>query len=315
MRRFLWALAAFVVLSSSWSAAAAGRAVAVTLDDLPVGQGGARGCEWKSLQSLTERVLRPIRRERVPATAFVIAGHCPDLTMEQRRTILRAWQDAGVELGNHTWSHPNLDNMPVSDFEQDILRADAALRETLGVDHVRWFRFPMLHTGPDPATKALLAKFLADHNWRQGVVTFDNSDWMFAFVHRHALEHGDKALASRVRDAYLPYLESVIAFFETRSVEVVGHEFPQVLLLHANLLNAEKLGDVLSMLKRRGYRFVSLEEALKDPAYSLPEEYAGRGGFSWIHRWSRTMKMPNKGEPDEPAWLQQEYRRISSASR
>src|SRR5689334_20442071 len=116
MPRILWALAVFVALALSCRAAPASRAVAVTLDDLPVGQGGPHGCEWKSLQSLTERVLQPIRRERVPVTAFVIAGHCLNLTMEQRRTILRTWQDAGAEIGNHTWSHPNLDNMPVAEF-------------------------------------------------------------------------------------------------------------------------------------------------------------------------------------------------------
>ena len=65
------------------------------------------------------------------------------------------------------------------------------------------------------------------------------------------------------------------------------------------------------MFRRRGYGFVSLEAALKDAAYSLPDEYAGKGGFSWIHRWSRTKGMANKGEPDEPEWLAREYQRMS----
>ena len=106
----------------------------------------------------------------------------------------------------------------------------------------------------------------------------------------------------------MPYLESVIAWFEKRSVLVVGREFPQVLLLHANELNVEMLPSIFSMLKGRGYRFVPLGEALRDPAYSLPNEYAGKGGFSWIHRWSITKGMPKAGEPDEPAWLQELYR-------
>ncbi len=68
------------------------------------------------------------------------------------------------------------------------------------------------------------------------------------------------------------------------------------------------------MLKHRGYNFISLETAMRDAAYSLPDEYAGNGGFSWIHRWSRAMKMPNKGEPDEPAWLLKQYEVISRAA-
>jgi hypothetical protein len=102
-------------------------------------------------------------------------------------------------------------------------------------------------------------------------------------------------------------MESVVAFFEQRSVEVVGREIPQILLIHASQLNADLMPDLLAMFKRRGYSFVTLRQALADPAYSLPESYVGRGGFSWIHRWSQTMGLPNKGEPDPPAWVEKAY--------
>jgi hypothetical protein len=107
-------------------------------------------------------------------------------------------------------------------------------------------------------------------------------------------------------------MESIVSFFEQRSVEVVGREIPQVLLIHANRLNAEMAPGLIAMLKRRGYRFVSLEEALADDAYRLPNDYAGKGGFSWIHRWSMTKGMPNQGEPDEPVWLREEYRKMAA---
>ncbi len=295
--------------------ASSAREVAITIDDLPAAQAGAKGCEWDSLESLTRRLLAPVREQKVPVTAFVIAGHCLDLPVERRRAVFSMWRDAGAELGNHSYSHPDLNSTPIGAYEDDILRADQVLRETLGVSKLRWFRSPMLHLGPDASTKAGLAAFLARHGWRQAPVTFDNSDWMFAYVYRDARERGDAVFATRVREAYVPYLKSVIAFFEARSVEVVGREFPQVLLLHANELNAEMLPDVLAMLKRRGYRFVSLDEALTDPAYALPDEYAGRGGFSWIHRWSMTKKMPNKGEPDEPSWLRERYEQITASQR
>jgi hypothetical protein len=100
-------------------------------------------------------------------------------------------------------------------------------------------------------------------------------------------------------------MESIVAFFEARSIEVVGREFPQVLLIHANQLNADLMPDLLAMFRRRGYTFVTLERALEDEAYRLPDDYAGRGGFSWIHRWARTKGMPPKGEPDPPTWVQE----------
>jgi peptidoglycan/xylan/chitin deacetylase (PgdA/CDA1 family) len=289
--------------------------VAVTIDDLPVGQSGARGCDFDRLQPLTRALLAPIREQRVPVTAFIIAGNCPGLTLEQRRAIFSMWKDAGAEFGNHSYSHPDLNSMPIAEYESDIQRADTVLRTTLQVPNLRWFRSPMLHTGADLLTKRRLETFLKQNGWRQAPVTYDNAEWMFAYVFNHAVEHADAAMVQRVRESYLPYLESVIAFFEQRSVEVVGREFPQVLLLHANRLNSEMLGELLQRLKRRGYAFVDLETALRDPAYSLPDEYAGRGGFSWIHRWSMTKGLPNKGEPDEPAWLRREYERLTQTRR
>jgi len=108
-------------------------------------------------------------------------------------------------------------------------------------------------------------------------------------------------------------METVVDFFEQRTLEVVGHEIPQILLMHANRLNADLGGDLLTMLKRRGYRFITLDQALKDPAYQLPENYAGTNGISWIHRWSMTKGMPDKSEPAEPKWLQQEFERLPKA--
>jgi hypothetical protein len=102
-------------------------------------------------------------------------------------------------------------------------------------------------------------------------------------------------------------MESVVAFFETRSIEVVGREFPQVLLIHGNELNADLMPDLLAMFRRRGYSFVTLEQALADDAYRLPEEYVGRNGFSWIQRWSRTKGMAPKGESDPPRWVEDAY--------
>jgi hypothetical protein len=129
---------------------------------------------------------------------------------------------------------------------------------------------------------------------------------MFAAVYARALS-SDSALAARVRREYLAYMESLFAFFEVRSEEVLGHEVAQTLLIHVSQLNADAMPDLLAMMRRRGYRFVTLDESLRDPAYALPDEYYGTGGFSWIHRWSRTKGMANKGEPDEPAWIRAAY--------
>lgn len=295
---------AFVFSFAALSLWGQSREVAITFDDLPRG-GDTGGRDLASVQRMTTKLLGELKG--VPLTAFVNAGHAQEMGDAGLQTILRLWLAQGAELGNHTYSHPDLNTTPLDEYEADVIRGEPALIQALG-HRPRYFRHPFLHTGTDAATKHGLEKFLAGRGYTIAPVTLDNSDWMFAFVYANAMKD-DPALSARARDAYVPYMESIFAFFEARSVEVVGREFPQVLLLHANQLNADMMPALLAMMRRRGYRFVSLEEALKDDAYRLPDEYFGTGGFSWIHRWSKTKGMAPKGEPDEPEWIRQEYQR------
>ena len=302
-----------VWLMASVAFAAAKREVAITVDDLPVAQSGKNACSFGGLQVQTLRLLEQFLRQKAPITAFVVAGNCPDLADVDRRTVLKLWQDAGAELGSQTYSHLDLSVVDAADYEADIMKADTALRPMLGGQALRYFRYPMLHTGPTPLIKTRVAKFLAEHGYTNAPVTFDNVDWMFSTVYSNALAKGEMEVVLHVKDEYVHYMESVVDFFEQRTVEVVGHDIPQILLMHANRLNADLSGDLLNMLKRRGYKFISLTQALKDPAYQLPDTYAGAKGLSWIHRWSTTKGMPDKSEPQEPKWLQMEFQRIPKA--
>ena len=280
----------------------AGREVAITIDDLPRGgDGGPRSLA--DVRAMTERLLKPFRDERIPVTGFVNEGRQVELGAEGLRQILDLWLDAGADLGNHSYSHFDINSVPLGAYTADIEKGEPIHRAALAARGrtLRFYRHPFLHTGPTPEIKKGLSEFLDGHGYRVAPVTLDNSDYQFAALYTRP------KFRERVRQAYVPYMESVVAFFEARSIELVGREFPQVLLLHANELNADLMPDLLAMFRRRGYTFVALDRAIADDAYRLPDEYVGPNGFSWIHRWSRTKGMPPKGEPDPPSWVQEAW--------
>jgi len=283
-------------------AAAAQHAVAITIDDLPRGgDGGPR--DLAAVRDLTQRLLAPFREQRIPVIGFVNEGRAMDLGAGGLREVLDLWLEAGADLGNHTYSHPNINHVPLADFTADITRGEPVVRAALAARGrvLKYFRHPFLFTGPTPEIKAGLQRFLDSHDYTVAPVTIDDADYEFAALYTRS------ELSERVRAEYVPYMESVVAFFEQRGVEVVGHEFPQILLIHASALNADAMPDLLAMFRRRGYEFVSLDVALRDDAYRLPDAYVGRGGFSWIHRWSKTKGMPPRGEPEPPAWVSAAY--------
>ncbi|MET0645057.1 MAG: polysaccharide deacetylase family protein [Pyrinomonadaceae bacterium] len=285
--------------------AARGRQVAVTFDDLPAPYG-----DLEEMRRVTSRLLESVKRNGVPAVGFVnerklfVRGE-----MDARTDLLRAWLDAGLELGNHTFSHISLQKAPLEDYKDDVVRGETVTRMLLAERgmKLRYFRHPFLWTGATPEYKRGLSEFLAARGYTVAPVTVDNGDYIFAKVYHDAKRRGDSATAKRVADAYVPYMESVFEHFERLSAETFGREVRQTLLLHANEINADRFDEVAAMLKRRGYTFVTLEEALKDPAYSEPDALA-KNGPSWLHRWRTAKGLPLKWEPDAPKFVEELYK-------
>ncbi len=260
---------------------------------------------------MTARLLAPFAAQRIPLTGFVNEERCSEIGQTNLARVLNQWLDAGAELGNHSYSHKDLNKTSLEEAEQDVIRGERLTRRVLAQHgrKLRYYRHPFLHVGLDLEKRGAFERFLAGRGYTIAPVTLDNSDYMFAAAYADALERGDRSLAERVRAGYVPYLESIFDWFEKRSVEVTGHEIAQVLLIHASRLNADAMPDLLAMIGRRGYRIVALADVLKDAAYALPDNYAGPAGFSWIHHWSITKGMPKKGEPDEPGWISAAFAR------
>jgi hypothetical protein len=100
--------------------------------------------------------------------------------------------------------------------------------------------------------------------------------------------------------SYIDYTDQVFIYFEKLSRNLFGYEPSQILLMHANNLEAEHIGEVLDLLRKRGYRFIPLGQALSDAVYSLPDDFVAEGGGSWIEHWAITMGKPPLSEPSAP---------------
>lgn len=287
------------------------REVAVTFDDLPgVAMGRTSRCDTKAFAELNRKLLQSITAERIPAFGLVVEGRLCERERGALPSLLNMWLDAGLELGNHSFSHLDLNNTPLAVYQADVVRGESVTGKLLGQrgKRLKYFRHPLLHAGKDAETKRALEKFLDERGYKIAPVTIDNQEWVFAEVYATAKERGEHALARRIAAMYITYMEEVFDFFEKLSVEVVGREIKQVLLLHANPLNADYFDELVRMMKRRGYAFISLDDALTDPAYRLPDTYTGAKGLSWLHRWALSKGMKLREEPREPEFIANLYR-------
>jgi len=286
------------------------RAVAVTFDDLPATPAGVVGNDVVGLEALTRKLLEAVQKYRVPAVGFVnegklFVGGARRDDVDRRIRLLRLWLDAGLELGNHSYSHRDLNTLPLDQFQADVLRGEAITRPLMTAkgQRLRYFRHPFLHVGSDLPTRRAFEQFLSRHGYTIAPVTVDNDDFVYAAAYARALRDRDSTSATRIADDYLRYMNEVFSFFEEVSRKVTGREIPQVLLLHANTLNADRFGALADALVRRGYRFVPLAQALEDPAYRLPDEFVGAPGNSWFNHWEVTAGRKPVPTPAPPPWM------------
>jgi beta-lactamase regulating signal transducer with metallopeptidase domain len=282
------------------------REVAVTFVGLPYYRGGDETVE--SLNETTTKLLTGMAAHNIKAVGFVGEGMLyKEGQTEARIDILRRWLNAGHELGNQTYKHMSLYNTPLAEYEANVIRGEQVTRALMQQQgkQLKYFSYPFLNTGPNLETKKVFEQFLKERGYQIHAVTIDNIDWIFSNAYLEARRRDDGEAMKRIGDEYLSYMESVFAHYEQLSTKVFGREIPQVLMLSASALNADNFDRLMEMLKRRGYGFITMDEALQDKAFAQPTNYAGPWGISWIERWAIDKGVDIRGDPVLPKYMWQ----------
>lgn len=269
--------------------------VAVTFDDLPDINADTHSVQEE--RAINTKLLAALQRNHIPAIGFVNEEELEDAS------VLELWLSAGFDLGNHTFSHVDFDKVPVAEAEEDIVKGETITRPLVAAHgkQLVWFRHPFLDAGKTIEDRREIESFLAAHGYRVAPVTIDDSDWVYAY----AYERASPVLKPLMRRSYIAYLDRRFAFAEELSRRVFGREIPQTLLLHVSAINADAFDGVAAMMRRRGYRAVTIDEATRDPAYSTPEQWTG-GGVSWFERWGAAKGIPLsvfEKDPPVPWWI------------
>jgi peptidoglycan/xylan/chitin deacetylase (PgdA/CDA1 family) len=304
------------VVSTVWAlgALAQDRQVAVTVDDLPyvTGDSGALSpADVTTAAEVNQQLIAALRQHHVPVTGFVIQQSVEELGGAAATRILADWTSGAFDLGNHTYSHPDINGLSLAQIEGEISRGEASIVPLMREAGKRpgFFRFPMNHTGDTRERHDQVASFLSQRGYRVAPCTIDNSDYLFNQAYVRMLAAHDSA-AVRLRAEYLAYTSAEIDYYAALGRQVFGYEPPEVMLLHDNRLNADMINELLALFEQKHYRFVSLDSALSDSAYRTPDTYVTSYGPMWGYRWAleRGVKVDGRLEPDPPDWILR-YRR------
>jgi len=231
---------------------------AITMDDFT----------WRNAIHLTaeernQAILKVLSANGRKAALFVVGRNVDD---KDGKTLLRSWDDAGHTIGNHTYSHRSLNSeITAAQYEEDIQRAENILKDFKQFRKI--FRYPVLKEGNTAAKRDAVRAFLRSHGYRVGHVTIDNSDWIIDQRLTARLQKDPQADVKPYRDFYLEHVWDRAQYYDSLAKKVTGRPVKHTILTHFSLLNGLFLGDLIEMLKSKGWQLIDAKEAFTDPIF------------------------------------------------
>ena len=186
-----------------------GAYIAMTFDDGPQ-------------EKLTPKLLDLLAQHHVKATFFVIGQN----VAEHPEIVARAARE-GHEIGNHSWSHPNLAKMSEESIRRQLRQTDDAIRDAIG-------RRPTLMRPPYGNLTTRQKQWVhQEFGYRIILWDVDPFDWK---------RPGPAVICNRIMT-------------ETRPGSIVlSHD------IHAGTIQA--MPDTLNQLEAKGYKFVTVSELI-----------------------------------------------------
>jgi peptidoglycan/xylan/chitin deacetylase (PgdA/CDA1 family) len=187
---------------------------------------------------------------------------------------LHIWVDAGMNIGNHTWSHPSINNGSVEDFEHDIERNETALSQYAGGRDWHWFRYPFLWEGETLEKRHAVRAYLREHGYLVAQVTLEFADYAWNPAYARCVAKQDETAIAWLRQSYLENAAEDIRLGREEERIAFGHEIPNVLLLHATAFTTLMLPELIDQLRKEGFRFAPLAKVEKNVAYAQDPDAA-----------------------------------------
>jgi peptidoglycan-N-acetylglucosamine deacetylase len=251
------------MLMGGAAVAAQGQQIAFTWDDLPAHSSLPPG---ETRAGIGKKIIAAMRDEHMPpAYGFVNASQMASEPLSG--PMLKEWREAGLPLGNHTWSHMNLNQHSASEWEADVLKNEPLLKSYMKDGDWHWLRYPYLAEGDTPEKRQEARAFLESHGYRIAGVTMSFNDYLFNEPYARCVEKKDTAAIAQLEESYLKAAEETIDYTRSMSKTLFGSDIPYVLLMHVGAFDARMLPRLLRLYRDKGFTFVTLEQAQQDPFY------------------------------------------------
>ncbi len=219
--------------------------IAITFDDLPAHGPLPKG---ETRVEVIAKVIAAWRQANLPPVYGLVNGERLRQELGDH-VVLQAWRAAGNLLGNHAWSHMNLNQHFLGQFEQDVLLNQPLLAELMKNQDWRWFRYPYLAEGDTDANRKQFRDFLGKHDYKVAAVTMSYRDYLWNEPYVRCAAQGNLAAIAWLEKSYLNAANQSVDFYRGLSHWLYGRNIRYVLLMHVGAFDAEMIPRLLELYR------------------------------------------------------------------
>lgn len=283
----------------------------------------------ESMRLLVEK----LKEREIPVAGFVkgtTVNTDSEKSVAEQEEIVRLWRDAKFEIGFLDYKSPQSFNSSLNDYLTAIkkLRAQSDLvlsgkEQQKALEQMKKYREEMrkFRDGKkiDEETKANFDKVrevvrknfeqfkINEKNWKKEnnltavKYSIGTHDWLYSASYDYARRRNDKESMNRIKTEFIDYMSKILDHYERYSQQLYERNIPQTIALTPSRLTAESAGELFAIMQKRGYEFISMDEAMQDEAYQSDDLFVSGVGSSWFDAVAleRRIELLDKPKVDE----------------
>jgi peptidoglycan/xylan/chitin deacetylase (PgdA/CDA1 family) len=304
LRLIDWRSVLLFVFSLALPGVCAAQKLAITMDDLPSNGPLPPGV---TRAETTKNVLAILKRRHVPAVYGFINAKKIEGSVDGAEA-LKLWA-AAEPVGNHTYAHMDLEQNTSEAFEREIEEDEPALELLAKKGDWHWLRYPYLHEGDTVEKRRAVRAYLKAHGYRIAQVTLDWEDYLWNTAYGRCVAKDDRKSIEWLRSSYLSTASEFLDLGREQAKLIYGHEINYVLLMHLGAFSSTILPEALDLLKKKGFKLVTLEEAESDAAYEGDPDVGLHDGGTLLDQWMQVKQIKYPEHAEKP------YKEIESVCR
>ena len=244
-------------------------------------------CYTENTRQNFEKLLNAIKGNEIPPTVDFLAGESIDLAIQEE------WLRSGNLIGSMTYKGRSSKRDDAKEFIETLSRNEQELSPLWSKFNrqQKYFRYPSLKLG-DARRPREIADYLKQKGFVEVPATIDARADHFSQPYCAALTRGDQVCANFIGATFKSILLDKTQKARDAARRIAGREVKHILLIQANQLTADMLDELLRWYKALGVRFISIDEALKDPFYATEDVTSKANQILWDTKRAQGVKAP-----------------------